>query len=142
MNRRASRLVVADGDGRILLLQYEDDHGPWWGTPGGGVETGESFEDAARREAGEELGLIAPVLEPLWDLHAEFEAGDVLRRQQERYFLIRTAESELTLGESVREAHAIEGILAARWWRLEELLTTNERVFPEDLAARFVSGPA
>jgi 8-oxo-dGTP pyrophosphatase MutT (NUDIX family) len=137
--RRASRLVVADRDRRILLLQYEDDQGRWWGTPGGGLEAGEGFEEAARREAGEELGLAAPVLEPLWHMHAEFEAGGVLLRQEERYFLIRTGESELRLGDTVREAHATEGILAARWWLLDELLTTSERVFPEDLAARLAS---
>lgn len=52
MSRSAARLVVADRDRRILLLQYQDEHGPWWATPGGGLEAGESFEDAARREAG------------------------------------------------------------------------------------------
>lgn len=45
--------------GRVLV-QARPDPGRWqgwWEFPGGGVEPGESFEQAARREALEEVGL-------------------------------------------------------------------------------------
>lgn len=49
-----------DGSGRVLM-QYRDnnvaiDYPGCWTVPGGGVEKGESFEQAARREFFEETG--------------------------------------------------------------------------------------
>jgi hypothetical protein len=42
----------------------------------------------------------------------------------------------MALGHEVREAHRHEGILAMRCWSLENIDTTSEQVFPEDLAQR------
>jgi len=58
-NRRAARLLVLDGEGRILLFRHRDPHGrSFWATPGGGLEARETFEAAARRESDEELGAV------------------------------------------------------------------------------------
>lgn len=56
-------VFFVDGDGRVLL-QRRRDNGLWAGT-GGALEPGETFEDAARREAYEELGLVPGRLELL-----------------------------------------------------------------------------
>ncbi len=48
-----ARAVIMDGD-RVLLLRHT--YMPGWHFPGGGVEPGETAEDAARREAEEETG--------------------------------------------------------------------------------------
>ena len=56
--RRAARVVVLDPLDRILLINASDPlhrNGPgWWEIPGGGIDHGESTEDAARRELWEE----------------------------------------------------------------------------------------
>ena len=47
-------VAALDGEGRVLLLRRADDG--TWGLPGGGVEPGETWSDAARRECREETG--------------------------------------------------------------------------------------
>ena len=51
----ATRSVVMDGEGRILLIRRKDTGE--WGFPAGAVELGESVLDCCRREVKEETGL-------------------------------------------------------------------------------------
>jgi len=138
-NRRASRLLVVDAQQRVLLVQYEDERGTWWATPGGGAEEAESFEEAALREAREELGLNPTSIESLWCGLNEFVLRGIRYRQTEQFFLIRADEREVMIGSDVQEARAAEGIIASRWWSLEELRATNRLVFPDNLAERIAS---
>jgi len=63
MRRRLSaRFLILDEAGRVLLFRFVYKRGPlaghdFWGTPGGGVEDGETLEQAALRELVEETGL-------------------------------------------------------------------------------------
>jgi ADP-ribose pyrophosphatase YjhB (NUDIX family) len=52
-----SRTAVIDGEGRFLLVKQT--YAPGWIFPGGGVERGETCEEAARREVEEEAGVFA-----------------------------------------------------------------------------------
>lgn len=58
--RRSAILLARDAQGRVLLVRQRG--GPFrgaWLLPGGGLEAGESFEDAVRREVREETCLEA-----------------------------------------------------------------------------------
>jgi len=65
VERTAARLVVLDAAGRVLLLHVQDLSNPQFGTvwelPGGGIEPGETYSQAALRELREETGIeVAP----------------------------------------------------------------------------------
>lgn len=64
-----ARLVVQNSQGEVLLVKTWLGGGRW-GLPGGGIERGESAEEAALRELREETGILASVeeLRPLFTL--------------------------------------------------------------------------
>ncbi|MEK6323870.1 MAG: NUDIX domain-containing protein [Acidobacteriota bacterium] len=131
--RRAARLVAVDSNSRVLLFRYAPPDGEqFWATPGGGLEDGETFGEAAEREAVEELGLKHVHLEPLWTRVADFLWGERIIRQQEQYFLLRSQTYEFPT--DVQEVHRKENIVEARWWSVEELESSTELIFSEDLA--------
>jgi HEAT repeat protein/8-oxo-dGTP pyrophosphatase MutT (NUDIX family) len=130
--RRASRLIVLDPEGRILLFRYRRKNGEmFWAPPGGGLEEGETFEQAALREAFEELGTRPSGVVFLWEGVTDFIYIDRPVRQHERFFRV---EGDLSgLLSNVEQAHREEGILESKWWTLPELDSTREIVFPEGL---------
>lgn len=70
------RGVAVDAEGRVLLVKHTYLAG-WW-LPGGGVDRGETTQDAAVREMREETGLIASVPPRLISVHSneQFFRGD------------------------------------------------------------------
>jgi ADP-ribose pyrophosphatase YjhB (NUDIX family) len=78
------RAVVLDGDDRVFLVKHSYVTG--WHLPGGGVEVGETFSHALRRELAEE-GRIELLGEPA--LHGIFFNSHVSRRDHVAVYLIR-----------------------------------------------------
>jgi 8-oxo-dGTP pyrophosphatase MutT (NUDIX family) len=135
--RRAARVILLDETGRVLLFRGGDPHRPeagtWWFTPGGGLDDGESVEDAARREVREETGLVITDLGPVvLERRIEFDFEGVRYDQDETFFLVIVAGLEVDLrGWSDVERRSI---VEHRWWTRAELATTTEAVYPEGLA--------
>src|SRR5262245_19177780 len=118
--RRAARLLVVDGDGRVLLFLHTEETGRrLWATPGGRAKGGETPEQAARREAAEELGVRELELEELWTTEVEMMLRTRKVLQTETFFLVRTSSG--LLGPEVAAAHAEDGITEARWWSVAEI---------------------
>jgi ADP-ribose pyrophosphatase YjhB (NUDIX family) len=78
------RAVVVDQQTRVFLVKHSYVSG--WHLPGGGVETGETFLEALRRELVEE-GRIELVDEP--DLHGLFLNSHVSRRDHVAVYVVR-----------------------------------------------------
>jgi 8-oxo-dGTP pyrophosphatase MutT (NUDIX family) len=128
--RLAARVALLAPTGRILLLRHRGPRAPFWATPGGGLEPGESFEEAARRELREETGLDLPLGPWIWQ--DRFDLQGTARLQLERFFLAHAPEEELPQG--VEHHHQVEGITAARWWSIEALAAAEEEIYPRCLA--------
>jgi ADP-ribose pyrophosphatase YjhB (NUDIX family) len=139
--RLAGRVIAIDPAQRVLLFFYDDmpPKGKHWSTPGGGVEAGEDFSAAARRELFEETGWSdVPVSseELLVDSNVQWSNLNgklTLCLQHDHYFVGRVPEDERPLGP-VAAMHASDGIVAHRWWTLAELDETAEDVYPPGLA--------
>jgi 8-oxo-dGTP pyrophosphatase MutT (NUDIX family) len=139
VERRAARVLLVDGAGRLLLFRGHDPHRPeegsWWFTVGGGIDDGESARDAAARELLEETGLaLGPgsFSGPLYSEYAEFSIADTFYRQDNEFYAVRvdTHDVDITRFTDLE----VTFVLEHRWWSLEELRATTETVYPECLA--------
>ena len=149
--RDTARALVLDPEDRLLLIAYEavmdvDPLRPglrrFWFTPGGGLEPGESHEEALRRELEEEIGVSDA---PLGPFVARRETPFLLFRQQrfvrERYSVVRLPSPSI---DTARLAETEDNpVLDVRWWPLADLQGTTEVIEPRgfsDLTARILSG--
>jgi ADP-ribose pyrophosphatase YjhB (NUDIX family) len=133
--RPAARAIVLDDDERVLLVRFQfPDETPVWATVGGGVEPGETHEDALRRELAEEAGLDDVELgSPVWTRTHVFALGQRWDGQSELYFLVRTPPFEPRPQHSWQQLNA-EFVTAIRWWTIGEIEQSEELFAPRRLA--------
>lgn len=129
--REAVRAVVLDPAGRILLVRFAFPDGVVWACPGGGVEPGETEEQAIRRELAEEAGLADVELGPIvWVReHVIPLFGGRWDGQRERYFLVPVPAFEPRPQLSVEEL-ADEYVTGLRWWTASELRDAGDTFAP------------
>ena len=120
--RHSVRALIVDEVDRVLLCRWDMAGMTVWGTPGGGIEEGESHLAALRRELLEEVGLtLETESHHVWHqevVPAQFAAGfDGVIND---FYLVRTSafEPRATLSD---EQLAAEDLTELRWWPLDEI---------------------
>ena len=137
IERQAARVLLIDDVGRILLFRGGDvtrpEAGSWWFTPGGGVEGDESLVETARREVLEETGHVLPDdLGPVVLTRTSLFLFEGVRYQQtESFYRVAAAHSRVDYsGWTEIERRTVH---THRWWTVDELRRTSEKVYPEGL---------
>lgn len=130
---RIRACLFAVRDGKVLLAEHEKAGRTYYLLPGGGVDPGEAWGDAAGRELEEELGCGARV----GDLIGLFEnrSPDGARHILHAVFAAEVAGDPAPTGEDPR-------VVGCRWVTREEL--TELTIFPTlgDRYARWLAdGP-
>jgi 8-oxo-dGTP diphosphatase len=131
--RPAARILLVDGQGRVLLMRFTpDDRPPLWCTPGGAVDPGESYPQAARRELWEEVGLdrdCGPEVAQRTCEFLTFERVEVIA--DERYFRVDIDRHEVKAGALTELEQRV--LAGSRWFARAELADWPETIYPADL---------
>ena len=128
-------VIIVNASGEVLFGQRCGSHAPYWSIPGGHMEPGEGFTEAAIREVAEETGLIVPISDWVmlpacreatgWDADVfisvnlspvEFYCGDLIARVSNvlQETGICPARVELEITESVMMEDADQALVIMR----------------------------
>ncbi len=109
--QRAAVLIIDDGQ---ILLFYRYNYGRvYYIIPGGGVEPGESLEQAGIREIKEELGLDISLGQKLWTY--------LNQGHPEHYFLATSFNGIVRLGGPELEMQSSQNLHRPEWIPLTEM---------------------
>jgi 8-oxo-dGTP diphosphatase len=128
--RSRAGIILIEGD-KLALMERHRQGWHYFSFPGGGVDEGETDEQAAIREAWEELGIRVEVLQ---------KAAEVVRENKRRqvYFLVKQTGGEFGTGtgEEYDAPNPEYGTYHPMWMPMDAVLNNN--VVPRELAEMVV----
>ena len=124
---RAAAVFITDGE--ILLVSRDRNANQYYVLPGGGIEPGESPEQAVIREMKEETGIDCTIEKALWQL--------TNNGQLEHYFLVNPAHKHTALSNDEFAKRPKDDSAALEWVSLYELRYAN--FVPEEAKERIIT---
>ena len=136
--RKSSRLLVINENHQILLFQFTHTNDAlagqsYWATVGGGLEEGETFEQAACRELYEELGVVRQNVDThvaIRNFEMMLPSAEVVM-SNERLFIVFIKNEEVNTANWSEHEKLV--ISKSRWWTFDELSQTQEIVYPNNI---------
>jgi 8-oxo-dGTP diphosphatase len=132
MRTRAGIVLIEDD--KVALIERHRGGLDYFVFPGGGVDEGETPEQAAIRETMEELGLVVVIKQKLAVIHFE--------QSTQVYFLVERVGGEFGMGtgEEFTDADPFnpdQGVYVPIWMPIDEV-PQHTKVFPVQLAGLIV----
>jgi 8-oxo-dGTP pyrophosphatase MutT (NUDIX family) len=124
MRQRSGIILIEDN--KLALIERHRAGKHYFAFPGGGVDEGETPEQAAIREAEEELGILVEIKQKVAEV--------VFNGNTQYYFLAEKLSGEFGsgTGEEFDEYNPVYGTFLPLWLPLADILTHN--VLPRELA--------
>jgi mutator protein MutT len=128
MRSRAGIILIENNE--LALIERHRSGSHYFSFPGGGIDKGETPEQAAVREAEEELGILVEIQQKAVEV---FINGNI-----QHYFLAKRINGEFGTGtgEEYGEYHPAYGTYLPLWMAMGDVMNNN--VLPRGLAERVV----
>jgi 8-oxo-dGTP pyrophosphatase MutT (NUDIX family) len=128
MRTRAGIVLIEDN--KVALIERFRAGMHYFAFPGGGADEGESLEQAAVREAMEELGIEVAIKQKVAEI--------LFNGRKQHYFLVERVAGEFGsgTGEEYTDSHPDDpetGVYIPIWMPIEEL-PAHDNIFPVELS--------
>lgn len=131
---RAAGILLKDN--KVLLMWRHNKGSTYYVIPGGGIEEGESIEQALEREMYEEVNLKVTKYSKLFEFVNDFSSKYNAPRM-DHYYLITEFAGEIKLGDPELSRQSPNNIYRPEWVEIDKLAELN--LMPEEAKGRLIS---